>query len=122
MPEHLVRGFIHSLNRPALTSVDIIVIIAIGGICLPFGLGIGVAVPLYHQFVESYNPSFPHFMLFVGVVSLPSKPLTSVKPDLSFDLAGLLNHGVPRLVSYFDRAEDAGRRHWRRCAERGSRQ
>ncbi|KAG9009515.1 K(+)/H(+) antiporter [Tulasnella sp. JGI-2019a] len=51
------------IARNARTSL----IIAIGGICLPFGLGVGVAVPLYHQFVESYSASFPHFMLFVGV-------------------------------------------------------
>lgn len=57
------------LDRSRLTLNVAAVIIAVGGICLPFGLGVGVAVPLYHQFVESYSPSFPHFMLFVGVVS-----------------------------------------------------
>ncbi|KAG8861709.1 K(+)/H(+) antiporter [Tulasnella sp. 330] len=51
------------IARNARTSV----IIAIGGICLPFGIGVGIAVPLYHQFAESYSHSFPHFMLFVGV-------------------------------------------------------
>lgn len=40
--------------------------VALAGMVLPFGLGAGLAVPLYHHFID---PSilFTHFMLFTGV-------------------------------------------------------
>ncbi|WWC91047.1 uncharacterized protein L201_005987 [Kwoniella dendrophila CBS 6074] len=41
--------------------------ISIAGMVLPFGLGAAVAVPVYHNFVETDKVSFGHFMLFIGV-------------------------------------------------------
>ena len=40
--------------------------VALAGMILPFGLGAGLAVPIYHHFID---PSilFTHFMLFTGV-------------------------------------------------------
>ncbi|KAJ6498343.1 Sodium/hydrogen exchanger family-domain-containing protein [Mycena vulgaris] len=40
--------------------------IALGGMLLPFGLGAGIAVPLYHQFIDP-SVKFTHFMLFTSV-------------------------------------------------------
>ncbi|TFK52391.1 hypothetical protein OE88DRAFT_1628146 [Heliocybe sulcata] len=40
--------------------------VALAGMCLPFGLGAALSVPLYHQFIDP-SVSFTHFMLFTGV-------------------------------------------------------
>ncbi|RDB14902.1 K(+)/H(+) antiporter 1 [Hypsizygus marmoreus] len=40
--------------------------VAIAGMVLPFGIGVGLAVPLYNQFI-SESIKFTHFMLFTGV-------------------------------------------------------
>lgn len=42
-------------------------IISAAGMILPFGLGAAIAVPVYHNFVDTENVSFGHFLLFVGV-------------------------------------------------------
>ncbi|OWZ65967.1 potassium:hydrogen antiporter [Cryptococcus neoformans] len=42
-------------------------IISAAGMILPFGLGSAIAVPVYHNFVDTENVSFGHFLLFVGV-------------------------------------------------------
>ncbi|WVN87875.1 uncharacterized protein L203_103072 [Cryptococcus depauperatus CBS 7841] len=42
-------------------------LISVAGMILPFGLGAAVAVPVYHNFVETDKVSFGHFLLFVGV-------------------------------------------------------
>ncbi|WWD06921.1 hypothetical protein V865_005018 [Kwoniella europaea PYCC6329] len=41
--------------------------ISVAGMIIPFGLGAAVAVPTYHNFVDTDNVSFGHFMLFIGV-------------------------------------------------------
>ncbi|WVF65388.1 hypothetical protein IAT40_000115 [Kwoniella sp. CBS 6097] len=41
--------------------------ISLGGMLLPFGLGAAVAVPVYHNFVDTEKVTFGHFMLFIGV-------------------------------------------------------
>ncbi|KAJ7696562.1 Sodium/hydrogen exchanger family-domain-containing protein [Mycena rosella] len=40
--------------------------VALAGMVLPFGFGAGLAVPLYHHFIDS-SVQFTHFMLFTGV-------------------------------------------------------
>ncbi|KIJ36673.1 hypothetical protein M422DRAFT_179123 [Sphaerobolus stellatus SS14] len=40
--------------------------IALGGMSVPFGLGVGYSVAIYKEFVDQSIP-FSHFMLFVGV-------------------------------------------------------
>ncbi|KAJ7446767.1 Sodium/hydrogen exchanger family-domain-containing protein [Mycena latifolia] len=40
--------------------------VALAGMVLPFGLGAGLAVPLYHEFIDP-SVKFTHFMLFTGV-------------------------------------------------------
>ncbi|KAF8233442.1 hypothetical protein L208DRAFT_1451912 [Tricholoma matsutake] len=40
--------------------------VALSGMILPFGLGAGLAVPIYKQFIDS-SIKFTHFMLFSGV-------------------------------------------------------
>lgn len=40
--------------------------VALAGMILPFGLGSALAIPLYHQFIDS-SIKFTHFMLFTGV-------------------------------------------------------
>ncbi|WVQ73663.1 hypothetical protein IAR50_003243 [Cryptococcus sp. DSM 104548] len=42
-------------------------LISAAGMVLPFGVGAAVAVPVYHNFVDTENVSFGHFLLFVGV-------------------------------------------------------
>lgn len=42
-------------------------LISVAGMCLPFGLGAAVAVPIYNNFVDHTKTTFGHFMLFVGV-------------------------------------------------------
>lgn len=41
--------------------------ISAAGMLLPFGLGAAVAVPIYHNFVDSENVTFGHFILFTCV-------------------------------------------------------
>ncbi|OCF35724.1 potassium:hydrogen antiporter [Kwoniella heveanensis BCC8398] len=41
--------------------------ISVAGMVIPFGLGAAVAVPTYHNFVDTEKVSFGHFMLFIGV-------------------------------------------------------
>lgn len=41
--------------------------ISFAGLCLPFGVGCGIAVPIYNTFVDVDNVTFGHFLLFVGV-------------------------------------------------------
>ncbi|KAF9002926.1 Sodium/hydrogen exchanger family-domain-containing protein [Cyathus striatus] len=40
--------------------------ISLAGMILPFGFGAALAVPLYHEFIDS-SVKFTHFMLFTGV-------------------------------------------------------
>ncbi|KAF9459201.1 Sodium/hydrogen exchanger family-domain-containing protein [Collybia nuda] len=40
--------------------------VALAGMVLPFGLGVGLAVPIYEHFVDQ-SIKFTHFMLFTGV-------------------------------------------------------
>lgn len=42
-------------------------LISVIGMVLPFGIGAGVAVPVYNTYVNSETTSFGHFLLFVGV-------------------------------------------------------
>lgn len=42
-------------------------LISVIGMILPFGIGAGVAVPVYNTYVDSETTSFGHFLLFVGV-------------------------------------------------------
>ncbi|RXK34772.1 potassium:hydrogen antiporter [Tremella mesenterica] len=42
-------------------------LISAAGMILPFGVGAGVAVPVYHNFVNTEKVSFGHFLLFSGV-------------------------------------------------------
>ncbi|KAJ8086252.1 K(+)/H(+) antiporter [Marasmius tenuissimus] len=41
--------------------------VGLAGMVLPFGLGVGLAVPLYREFIDSSEVKFTHFMLFTGV-------------------------------------------------------
>ncbi|KAG8902780.1 K(+)/H(+) antiporter [Tulasnella sp. 403] len=52
-------------------------LISAAGILLPFGVGAGVAVPLYHNFVHNQDDvSFGYFLLFVGVaISITAFPV-----------------------------------------------
>lgn len=43
------------------------VVVAAGGMILPFGLGTGVAALVYNEFVDKETVSFGNFLLFVGV-------------------------------------------------------
>lgn len=50
-------------------------LISAAGILLPFGLGAGVAVPIYNEFINPENASFGHFLLFTGVaISITAFP------------------------------------------------
>jgi Kef-type K+ transport system membrane component KefB len=40
--------------------------VAFAGMIVPFGLGTGIAVPIYHRFIDP-SIQFTHFMLFTGV-------------------------------------------------------
>jgi Kef-type K+ transport system membrane component KefB len=40
--------------------------VALAGMILPFGLGVGLAVPIYKHFIDA-SIKFTHFMLFSGV-------------------------------------------------------
>ncbi|KAG9051034.1 K(+)/H(+) antiporter [Tulasnella sp. UAMH 9824] len=51
-------------------------IISAAGILLPFGVGAGIAVPIYNEFVDTENVTFGHFLLFVGVaISITAFPV-----------------------------------------------
>ena len=41
--------------------------VALAGIVIPFGLGAGLAVPLYKHFIDASQVKYTHFMLFTGV-------------------------------------------------------
>lgn len=41
--------------------------VALAGIIIPFGLGAGLAVPLYKHFIDASQVKYTHFMLFTGV-------------------------------------------------------
>lgn len=40
--------------------------VALAGMVIPFGIGAGLAVPIYKQFIDQ-SVEFTHFMLFTGV-------------------------------------------------------
>ena len=42
-------------------------LISAAGMILPFGIGAGIAVPIYQNFVDTETVAFGHFLLFVGV-------------------------------------------------------
>ncbi|KAF9783146.1 Sodium/hydrogen exchanger family-domain-containing protein [Thelephora terrestris] len=50
------------ISRNARLSMTV----AVAGIVVPFGMGAGLSVPLYHHFVDQ-AVQFTHFMLFAGV-------------------------------------------------------
>ncbi|CAE6495963.1 unnamed protein product [Rhizoctonia solani] len=51
-------------------------VISAAGMLLPFGVGVGVAVPVYHEFVDPNRASFGHFLLFIGVaISITAFPV-----------------------------------------------
>lgn len=41
--------------------------ISVVGLVIPFGVGAGIAVPIYNQFIKAEDVSFGHFLLFVAV-------------------------------------------------------
>jgi Kef-type K+ transport system membrane component KefB len=49
------------IRRNARLSVSV----ALAGMCLPFGLGAALSIPIYHHFIDS-SVKFTHFMLFTG--------------------------------------------------------
>ncbi|KAG8758510.1 K(+)/H(+) antiporter, partial [Ceratobasidium sp. 428] len=50
--------------------------ISAAGMLLPFGVGVGVAVPIYREFIDPTKASFGHFLLFVGVaISITAFPV-----------------------------------------------
>ncbi|KEP46601.1 potassium:hydrogen antiporter [Rhizoctonia solani 123E] len=52
------------------------VIISVAGMLLPFGVGVGVAVAVYREFVDPDRVSFGHFLLFIGVaISITAFPV-----------------------------------------------
>ncbi|CEL57246.1 K(+)/H(+) antiporter 1 OS=Saccharomyces cerevisiae (strain ATCC 204508 / S288c) GN=KHA1 PE=1 SV=1 [Rhizoctonia solani AG-1 IB] len=52
------------------------VVISVAGMLLPFGVGVAVAVPVYHEFVNPDNASFGLFLLFIGVaISITAFPV-----------------------------------------------
>ena len=40
--------------------------VALAGMVIPFGLGVGLGLPIYRQFIDE-TIKFTHFMLFTGV-------------------------------------------------------
>lgn len=51
-------------------------VISAAGMLLPFGVGAGVAVPIYNEFIDPAKASFGHFLLFVGVaISITAFPV-----------------------------------------------
>ncbi|KAF8759943.1 Sodium/hydrogen exchanger family [Rhizoctonia solani] len=81
---HLCSNMIGTHSRSAM-ELDIAVIkrnakastaISAAGMILPFGVGVAVAVPIYHQFIDPEKASFGHFLLFVGVaISITAFPV-----------------------------------------------
>ncbi|KAG8742268.1 K(+)/H(+) antiporter [Ceratobasidium sp. 414] len=60
------------VRRKAKTSLAI----SVAGMLLPFAVGVGIAVPIYHEFVDHTKSSFGHFLLFVGVaISITAFPV-----------------------------------------------
>lgn len=50
--------------------------ISAAGMVLPFAVGVGVAVPIYNEFIDTSKVSFGHFLLFVGVaISITAFPV-----------------------------------------------
>lgn len=50
--------------------------ISAAGMILPFAAGVGVAVPIYREFIDPAKASFGHFLLFVGVaISITAFPV-----------------------------------------------
>lgn len=50
-------------------------LVSIAGILIPFGLGVAIAVPLYHKYVDQ-SINFGYFLLFVGVaISITAFPV-----------------------------------------------
>jgi Kef-type K+ transport system membrane component KefB len=50
--------------------------ISAAGMILPFGVGAGIAVPIYNEFIDPTKASFGHFLLFVGVaISITAFPV-----------------------------------------------
>jgi Kef-type K+ transport system membrane component KefB len=86
---------------------------------LPFGLGIGLAVPIYKQFIDE-SIKFTHFMLFSGVAfSITAFPvlcriLTELKLlDTTVGIV-VLSAGVGNDISelHFQSPEDWRLNHW----------
>jgi Kef-type K+ transport system membrane component KefB len=51
-------------------------LISAAGMILPFGMGAGIAVPIYNNFVDETKTTFGHFLLFVGVaISITAFPV-----------------------------------------------
>lgn len=50
------------IKRNAKSSISI----SLAGILLPFGMGAGIAVPIYHNYVDQHV-KFGYFLLFTGV-------------------------------------------------------
>ncbi|KAL0062653.1 K(+)/H(+) antiporter [Marasmius tenuissimus] len=48
-------------------NVKLSATVGLAGMCLPFGFGVALAVPLYNEFIDSSAVKFTHFMLFTGV-------------------------------------------------------
>ncbi|KAF8755947.1 Sodium/hydrogen exchanger family [Rhizoctonia solani] len=52
------------------------IVISAAGMLLPFAVGVGVAVPVYHKFVNPGDASFGLFLLFIGVaISITAFPV-----------------------------------------------
>ncbi|GAB1527387.1 K(+)/H(+) antiporter [Rhizoctonia solani] len=52
------------------------IVISAAGMLLPFTVGVGVAVPVYHKFVNPGDASFGLFLLFIGVaISITAFPV-----------------------------------------------
>ncbi|KAF8749038.1 Sodium/hydrogen exchanger family [Rhizoctonia solani] len=66
------------------------IVISAAGMLLPFAVGVGVAVPVYHKFVNPGDASFGLFLLFIR--------------------CGHFDHRVPCAVPYSDGIEPVGNR------------
>ncbi|KAF8553035.1 hypothetical protein OG21DRAFT_1498008 [Imleria badia] len=51
------------IRRNARVSIAV----SLAGVLLPFGVGCGISIALYHHFIESSSPNSNYFMLFIGV-------------------------------------------------------
>jgi len=89
--------------------------VGLAGMILPFGLGCAIAWGLYHEFRNDPGTipiSFGVYMLFIGTalaVSILTTPPPAREPSRL--MAGV-DYGVPRLVSYPDRAQAAALGGW----------